>query len=85
MSQEMHWLDTHIGSIDEGLQLVNRLGWNIEVKDKEHKWFVLAGEKVILTADNRDAIDAFLYGMALAYSILPDTVIENLRTDYQIT
>ncbi len=85
MTQEMQWLDSHLGSIKAGMALINRLGWNIEVKDKEHKWFVLAGEKVVFAADTRDAVDAFLYGMALAYSMLPDSIIETVRKEYDIS
>jgi hypothetical protein len=84
MTQEMQWLDSHVGSIQAGVALINRLGWNIEVRDNEHKWFVLAGEKVVFAADTQDAVDAFLYGMALAYSILPDSIIETVRKEYDI-
>jgi len=33
--------------------------------------WVLTGDQVIFYADNVDAVEAFLYGMGLAYSVIP--------------
>ena len=81
--QELLWLESHIGSIEEGIEVINKLYWNIVVGKSEEKWFVYAGggEKTLFVADSREAVDAFLYGFALAYSVLPEHAFENLQKE----
>lgn len=77
--QDLRWID-HIGSIDKGLERVNKLYWNITLLQGNGTWFVKSGEKVIFVADNREAVDAFLYGLSLAYGVLPPHLFEALET-----
>jgi hypothetical protein len=79
---EMHWLDPHHlpnGTLIGGLELANQLYWNLSIVQTESEWYVYGGEKVILRTDSRDAVDAFLYGMGLAYGILPEYIFKQLR------
>ena len=76
--QELTWLDTHIGSTERSTELINQFHWNISCTKSGQQWLVKAGEKVILRTDSRESLDSFLYGMALAYSIVP----ENLKTQF---
>ena len=39
------------------------------------------GEKPIFCTDSREAVDAFLYGLGLAYSVLPEPVFEQLKEE----
>jgi hypothetical protein len=73
--QTLNWLVSHVGTLDEGIALVNRLGWHLSVAHENDRWFVRSGDQVVLSADSREAVDVFLYGMALGYSILPDEMI----------
>lgn len=75
--QEMRWMD-HIGSIDQGIELANRLYWGITVTDAAQKWFVKSGEKAVFVADTKEAVDAFLYGLSLAYAVLPPDLFDTL-------
>lgn len=74
MAQELMWLD-HVGSIKDGIELINELGWNITIQNG----FVLAGDQAIFKSDSKDAIDAFIYGMALAYSVIPEDIFGILK------
>ena len=80
----MNWLDSHIGSIDDAIKVINKLGWEASVKQTDGVWYVLTGSKekhVIFSADTRDAVDAFLYGMALALAGIPSPMFEKLVED----
>jgi hypothetical protein len=77
MAQELSWLDSHIGSLEEGVRRINELGWYITV----HNGIVIAGEHIIFKSDSKDAVEAFLYGMALAYSVLPVDLIDILEKE----
>jgi len=81
---ELLWLD-HLphGSIDGGVALANALDWHISVSDGGQPWCVFSGEKPVFCADSRAAIDAFLYGLGLAYAVLPEPVFANLQADVQ--
>lgn len=75
--QQLRWLD-HIGSIEQGVQLANRLYWNITVAESDATWFIESGEKVVLVANTREAVDTFLYGLSLAYAVLPSDLFDML-------
>ena len=49
-------------------------------------WQVWAGdgESLILQTDSKEAVDAFLYGLGLAYSVLPESVFEQLRAEVKL-
>lgn len=82
--QTLNWLATHVGSLDDGIQRINRFHWFLSIvqvasSDKETPyWYVKGGEKVIFSADSREAVDAFLYGMSLAYAVIPDPLFDKL-------
>ncbi len=82
MTQEMPWLEDHVGSLEDGIELINRFHWFLSVVESKegniegHHWFVLGGDQVLFSADTREAADAFLYGMALAYAVIPDYLFE---------
>lgn len=82
--QELPWLNQLPNeTLEGGIELANQLYWNIVVtKDQQH-WYVAAGngESLIFKADSREAVDAFLYGLGLAYSVLPEPAFEQLRQE----
>jgi hypothetical protein len=80
--QELRWIDSHLdGALETGIELANQLYWNITIKTNEKTWCVWSGEKLIFCADSREAVDAFLYGLGLAYAVLPEPVFEQLREE----
>jgi len=84
--QELSWLATHIGSISDGVDVINTFHWDLSIEVHNEKWYVLTGSEeraVLFWADNRDAVDAFLYGMALAYAGIPSPYFEQLQKDIQ--
>lgn len=85
--QTLNWLDTHIGSLEEAKELINRFCWNLRIGESNGRWFVTTGsdseKTVIFSADSRDAVDSFVYGMALAYAGIPEHLISSLEKDLQ--
>ena len=78
--QTLHGIE-YIGSLDDGLHLINSFLWGITVEYHHAQWFVNAGDQTLFSADNRPAVDAFLYGMALAYSVLSPSVVAAFRSE----
>ncbi len=75
---DMRRLGTHLESIEKGIELANQFHWFLEVVEIQGKWFVRSGESVIFGTDNREAVDAFLYGLGLAYAVIPSDLFEYL-------
>jgi hypothetical protein len=76
--QELKWMESHVGSIEDAIHLINRFQWNLAIRKINDFWVVTGGEAVIFRADNYAAVEAFLYGMALACAVIPETTIEKL-------
>jgi len=76
---DLTYLEAFVGSVEEGIERVNQLYWHLSVKQHEQAWFVLAGEVVIYRTDSHESLDAFLYGLAMAYSVVPEELFQQLR------
>ena len=80
--QDLLWLDSLPGkTIEGGIEIANQLYWSITVRQSEQHWCVYSGEKPVLQTDSREGVDAFLYGLGLAYAVLPRPVFQQLRAE----
>jgi len=79
----MSWLQTHLpnGTIMGGMERVNSLYWNISLEEDGQQCRVKAGDKSILVTDSRECMDAFLYGLTLAYAVIPTEIFEQLQQE----
>lgn len=62
------------GNLESGIELANRLEWGISVQMAGDRYVISSGDEPILRADSKDALQSFLYGLGLAYAILPEKV-----------
>jgi hypothetical protein len=49
------------------------------VDEHEGRWWVSSGDQAVFVTDSREALDAFLYGLSLAYCALPDHIFQPLK------
>lgn len=82
--QELNWLKSHIGSMSDAIDLANQFYWHITIEEIGKDWVVKSGEKIIIRSNSKDSIDAFLYGLALGYSIIPDSMVKEFREIFDI-
>lgn len=61
------WLSNQIGTVAEAQDLVNAFHWFLTIEQVGEKWQVRSAERVIYSGDSREHVEAFLYGMAVAY------------------
>ncbi|MCC6906056.1 MAG: hypothetical protein IT326_09460 [Anaerolineae bacterium] len=78
------WLASHIGTLEDGIRIIDQYCWCLTVSGSGDNWQVWGGDQAILTADSREVVDAFLYGMALAYSVLPEKYAAQLREELDL-
>lgn len=81
MNTTMNWLETHIGTLEDAVQLAKKLYWPLHIERENDKWYIMSAEQVILSSNSREVIDSFLYGMGLAYAGIPEDLLEKLRED----
>ena len=84
MANKLVWLNTHIGNIDDAKDLINHFCWSLEITEQEEIWYVTTGDvekHVIFSADSRESVDTFLYGMGLAYAGIPGHLSNQLEKD----
>jgi hypothetical protein len=78
--QELRWLDQFPEqSLESGIKLLQELQWNVSTAERNGVWVVLAGDQPILKTSSRESVDAFLYGMALAYFVIPEEILSQFR------
>lgn len=68
------------GNLEGGIELANRLDWGLTVRMAGESYVVSSGDEPILRTESKDALQTFIYGLGLAYAILPDTVFDNLES-----
>lgn len=67
------------GNLEGGIDLANKLGWGISVQMAGDGYVVASGDEPILRAEDKDALQSFIYGLGLAYAILPEDVFTSLE------
>lgn len=77
--RNFNWIDRLPGGTVEGTASVaNRLYWNITWQKEGDLWVIRSGEGAVMSTDSYEVVEAFLYGMGLAYVDLPPGSFENL-------
>lgn len=67
------------GSLEGGIQLANRLDWGLSVQKAADHWVISSGDQVLLRTETREALEAFVYGMGLAYAVIPESIFSKLE------
>lgn len=67
------------GSLEGGIELANRLDWGLSVQMSGDDYVVSSGNEPIIRTESKDALQSFIYGLGLAYAILPDKLFSSLE------
>jgi hypothetical protein len=79
--QQLTWLDELPDqTLEGGVSLLNELKWSLDIKQIDNFWHVSAGHRGLLKTSSRESVDAFLYGVALAYSVIPRQILDQIRS-----
>lgn len=81
---EMKLLWSHVGTLEEAVELANQFYWEMTIEVQDDKWIVRLGEKPALVTDSKETLDAFVYGIGLAYSVIPDELVNKFQQMYHI-
>jgi len=68
------------GDLLGGIELANRLDWGLSVKLSGDQWVVCSGGQPIYRTNNKESLHSFVYGLGLAYAVLPREMFKELET-----
>lgn len=75
----LHWLDRFPHKdIAEGLNVLEKIYWPIRIIQSNKIWNVYAGEALIFSTDSEESLNAFLYGIALTYVSIDQSIVETI-------
>ncbi len=66
-------------NLEGGIELANRLEWGLSVQMAGDEYVVSSGDEPILRTDSKDALQTFIYGLGLAYAVLPEELFLSLE------
>ena len=67
------------GSLEGGIELANRLDWGLSVQMAGDGFVVSSGNEPIIRTESKDALQSFIYGLGLAYAVLPEELFSSLE------
>jgi hypothetical protein len=53
--------------------------WNLSVHPSGENWVLITGDQLAATFDTQKELEAFVFGLALGFAVLPDEVADHLR------
>lgn len=69
------------GELLGGIELANRMDWGLSLQLSGEDWVVSSGGEPIYTTDCKKSLQSFVYGLGLAYAILPRELFDELVDD----
>lgn len=71
------------GDLLGGIELANRLDWGLSVKLDGEDWVVSSGGEPIFRTNCKESLHSFVYGLGLAYAVLPRDMFDELENSLQ--
>lgn len=68
------------GDLLGGIELANRLDWGLSVRLAGDEWIVSSGGRPIFKTTSKESLHSFVYGLGLAYAVLPQELFEDLES-----
>lgn len=68
----------------EGLEgaikfLSEDLDWNLTIRQVNDEWCLRSGDQLLFVSSTKEELEAFLWGMALSFAVLPSKIIEQIK------
>ena len=69
----------HGNEIKDAIGFLDSLDWNLTYQKSGDSWVLFGGDRLIITTETKRELEAFIFGMALGLSVLPDEILEHIR------
>lgn len=60
-------------------EFLDSLYWNLSRRTQDSEFQLWAGDQLLVASDRQEEIDAFELGMATAWGVLPDEILDMIR------
>jgi len=65
------WLEFVPGNnIEESIDFLDTLSWNIRWGPYKKQWNALAGDRILVETETKRELEAFILGMTIAYDLI---------------
>jgi hypothetical protein len=71
------------GSLEECINFLNNFYWNITWRQDREQWIALSGDRLLVATHTEQELKAFIMGMTIALSVLPDSIINDIRKYFE--
>lgn len=80
MGINTEWLEMIPGQDLQGaISILNSFDWNISKEKFNENWRLFSGDRLLFSSDNETEVDAFIFGMALSFAVLPNEIQDKIR------
>jgi hypothetical protein len=67
------------GNIEESIEFLDTLFWNIHWRQDEKQWKAFAGDRLLVVTDTKRELEALILGMTIALAVLPDSILDEIK------
>ena len=67
------------GTLEGGIEFLNSLSWNIRWRKDGGQWKAFAGDRLLVAANTKEELEAFILGMTIALAVLPDSMLDDIK------
>jgi hypothetical protein len=60
------------------LSFLNGLDWRLSISSSENRKALFGGDQLIFSCETQNELEAFVLGMALSFSVLPDEIMSKI-------
>jgi hypothetical protein len=75
---ELFWTP-HFDDLQDAAAVLNDLEWHLRWKELDGRWYLWAGVSKLFIGDTQGELQAFIWGMAVSWTALPDACIEEIK------
>ena len=75
---ELFWTP-HFDDLQDAVAVLNDLGWYLQWKELDGRWYLWAGDQKLFIGNTQEELQAFLWGMAVSFTALPESLIEEVK------
>jgi hypothetical protein len=75
---ELFWIP-RFDDWQDAVTVLNDLEWNLRWKKQDGRWHLFAGNTKLFIGDTQGELQAFIWGMAVSFTALPESLIDEVK------
>jgi hypothetical protein len=67
------------GTWQGGIKYLNSLSWHLRWNEKDGRWVLWSGDRLLFSARTEKELEAFILGMTIGLAVLPQNIIDQIK------